>query len=143
MSKGFLAKQHDVVISGGSRGLGRAIVSGLLAVGYRVSSFSRSRTSFVDEISKNSNFFFSEADLADGLSVSRFMKSAVEKFGNPYGLINCAAIANDGLFVTMPEDSIRRLLAVNGEGTLRLTRLVARRMMVSRSGGVILNISSI
>jgi 3-oxoacyl-[acyl-carrier protein] reductase len=143
MREEFLARGHHIVISGGSRGLGRAIVSGLLGAGYRVSSFSRSRTPFINEISKNDDFFFSEADLADGPSISRFIKTAEGKFGKPYGLINCAAIANDGLFVTMPEESIKSMLAVNGEGTLRLTRLVARRMMTSGSGGVILNISSI
>jgi 3-oxoacyl-[acyl-carrier protein] reductase len=143
MTKEFLPNDLHIVISGGSRGLGRTIVSGLLKAGYRVSSFSRSRTSFVDEISQSNKFFFMEADLADGASVSSFVKSAEKKFGKPFGLINCAAIANDGLFVTMPEELIRQMLAVNGEGTLRLTRLVARRMMTTRSGGVILNVSSI
>jgi 3-oxoacyl-[acyl-carrier protein] reductase len=43
----------------------------------------------------------------------------------------------------MSEDVIRKLMSVNGEGTLRFTRLVVRRMLLAKMGGVILNISSI
>jgi 3-oxoacyl-[acyl-carrier protein] reductase len=137
---------RHVIISGGSRGLGRAIVSGLLESGYRVSTFSRTRSEFIEKLAGNEGnerFFFAPADLADGPSVAAFLKSAYAKFGNPYGLINCAAIAADGVLATMPEESIRKLLAVNGEGTLRLTRLVVRKMLVANAGGVILNVSSI
>ena len=83
------------------------------------------------------------ADLADALSVSEFMKSAERRFGLPYALVNCAAVAADGILATMPEDSIRKLISVNVEGTLRFTRLVVRRMLMAKTGGVILNISSI
>jgi 3-oxoacyl-[acyl-carrier protein] reductase len=134
---------RHVIISGGSRGLGRAIVSGLLESGYRVSTFSRAKSEFIEKLAGNERFFFAPADLADGPSVVAFLKSAYAKFGTPYSLINCAAIAADGVLATMPEESIRKLLAVNGEGTLRLTRLVVRKMLGARTGGVILNVSSI
>jgi len=134
---------RHIVVSGGSRGLGKAIVNSLLEYGYLVSTFSRQKSEFVQQLSGNSRFFFTPADLSDGPSIAEFLRSARAAFGEPYGLINCAAIAADGLLATMPEDVIRRLLAVNGEGTLRLTRLVVRRMLMAKAGGVILNLSSI
>ena len=134
---------RHIVISGGSRGLGRAIVSGLLDAGYRVSTFSRKPSEFIEKGVSNSKLFYARADLADGASTSAFLKSAEAAFGIPYGLINCAAIAADGLLALIPDDTIRKLLAVNAEGTLRLTKLVVRRMLFARKGGVILNISSI
>jgi 3-oxoacyl-[acyl-carrier protein] reductase len=143
MTSGASTERRHIIISGGSRGLGKAIVTGLLENGYRVSAFSRQKTNFVEQLSENDKFFFAQADLCDGPSVAVFLKSAQAAFGEPYGLINCAAIAADGLLATMPEESIRKLLAVNGEGTLRLTRLVVRRMLVAKAGGVILNVSSI
>jgi 3-oxoacyl-[acyl-carrier protein] reductase len=134
---------RHIVISGGSRGLGRAIVAGLLDAGYRVSTFSRTSSEFIEKTASNPRLFYAAADLADSASTSAFLKSAEGAFGIPYGLINCAAIAADGLLALIPDDTIRKLLAVNAEGTLRLTRQVVRRMLLARKGGVILNISSI
>jgi 3-oxoacyl-[acyl-carrier protein] reductase len=114
-----------------------------LDAGYRVSTFSRSESQFTKELVDRENGFFAQADLADAPSVSEFMKSAEKRFGLPYALVNCAAIAVDGILATMSEDSIRQLISVNVEGTLRFTRLVVRRMLMAKTGGVILNISSI
>jgi 3-oxoacyl-[acyl-carrier protein] reductase len=143
MTEGPAAKHRHIIISGGSRGLGRTLVSGLLDAGYRVSTFSRTSTEFIQEQSANDRFFFVPADLSDKASVSTFLKSAESRFGAPYGLINCAAHAADGVLAMMSEDVIRKLMSVNGEGTLRFTRLVVRRMLLAKTGGVILNISSI
>lgn len=143
MSDRSAGQPKHVVISGGSRGVGKAIVQGLLDAGYRVSTFSRNSSEFVETCAGREGFYSTQADLADGPSVSSFLKSAEALFGRPYGLINCAAIAVAGLLATTPEDSIRKVLLVNAEGTLLLTRLVVRRMLSARRGGVILNISSI
>jgi 3-oxoacyl-[acyl-carrier protein] reductase len=143
MSSALSADDRHVVISGGSRGLGKAIVLGLLDSGYRVSTFSRTPTDFVERLAANDRFLFLPADLSDRSSISAFLKSAEARLGTPYALINCAAVAFDGLLATMPEDSIGKMISVNGEGTLRFTRLVVRRMLLAKTGGVILNISSI
>lgn len=132
-----------VIISGGSRGLGRALVAALLANGYRVSTFSRSPTAFTDALHGDQNFFYAAADAEELASLKSFLKAATNHFGNPYGLINCAGIAVDGVLATASEDSIEKVLNVNLKGTLRLTRLVVRRMLLSKSDGVILNITSI
>jgi len=134
---------RHIIISGGSRGLGKAIVTSLLDSGYRVSTFSRSSSEFTQQMAGNDRFFFASADLCDKISLSTFLKSAEALFGLPYGLINCAAIAADGVLATMPEDKIRKLVSVNVDGTLQFTRLVVRRMLGAQTGGVILNISSI
>jgi 3-oxoacyl-[acyl-carrier protein] reductase len=143
MNSGSGPQGRHVIISGGSRGLGKAIVTELLVAGYRVSTFSRNSTEFVEHLAGNKDFYFCNADLADSSSISTFVKAADKQFGPPYGLINCAAIAADGVLATMPEETIRKLVAVNVEGTLKFTRLVVRRMLTSKMGGVILNISTI
>ena len=134
---------RHIMISGGSRGLGQAIVTALLDAGYRVSTFSRGPSPFTEKLAGDDRFFFATADLADGKSLSTFLRSAEAKFGLPYGLINCAAIAADGVLATMPEDRIRKIVSINVDGTLQFTRLVVRRMLQSKGGGAILNISSI
>ena len=134
---------RHILISGGSRGLGKAIVAALLLAGYRVSTFSRTPTDFTQEIAGNENAFFAVSDLDNEASLNAFMKASESRFGPPYGLINCAAIASDSLLAMMPPVKIKELVSVNVEGTLRLTRLVVRRMLSAKKGGVILNISSI
>lgn len=137
-----LVDKH-VIISGGSRGLGQALVAGLLQAGYSVSTFSRSATDFTRETSTNERFHFAEADVSEPSQTGEFVKAAVQKLGSPYALINCAGVARDGVLATMPEAQIDQLLAINLGGTLHLSRQVSREMLLQPNGGVILNISSI
>ena len=67
-----------IIISGGSRGLGQALVGGLLEAGYSVSTFSRSGTDFTQEKATNEQFYFAEADVSDSAQTEDFVKSAVE-----------------------------------------------------------------
>jgi 3-oxoacyl-[acyl-carrier protein] reductase len=143
MTTGSQSPGRHIVVSGGSSGLGKAIVMGLLGSGYRVSTFSRRKTNFIEQCSKNENFYYALADLADSPSLLAFLKFSERNFGAPYGLINCAAIAADGIFAAMPEETIKKLVAVNVEGTLKFTRLILRRMLLHKTGGVILNISTV
>lgn len=137
------AKSQHVIISGGSRGLGKALIKGLLTSGYQVSTFSRKPTDFTAEQSQNDNFFFVPVDMADSRALSEFVKLAESRFGPVYGLINCAAIAIDGVIATMPDESFEQLLSINLLGTLRLTKLVVRGMLVNHVPGAIINVSSI
>lgn len=134
--------QH-IVLSGGSRGLGKALAEGLLAEGYRVSTFSRSATPFTESLAENDNFFFAAADITDHEKVAQFLIAAEQKFGIPFGLVNCAGVAVDGVLATFPESEIERVVEINLIGTLSLTRQVVRRMLLSQAGGSIINISSI
>ncbi len=137
-----MSKKH-IIISGGSRGLGQALVSGLLEAGYAVSTFSRSATDFTRETSSNDAFYFAEADVSESSEVDAFVASAVERLGRPFGLINSAGIARDGILATMPEQQIDQLLSINLAGTLHLSRRVIREMLLEQGGGAIINISSI
>jgi 3-oxoacyl-[acyl-carrier protein] reductase len=136
------SKRH-VILSGGSRGLGRTLVKELLRDGYRVSTFSRNRTEFVEELSPLPDFLYEQADIRDGASVARFVQAASERFGPPYGLVNCAGLAVTGVLAMMPDRSIDDAIATNLRGTLILTRRVIRLMRLSEQGGSIVNISSV
>ena len=87
------AERRHVIISGGSRGLGQPLVEGLLPSGYRVSTFSRNRTEFVDQLAGQPDFFYDQADVGDPSSLHRFLEAAKQRFGPPYGLVNCAGVA--------------------------------------------------
>src|SRR5512133_3482671 len=116
------------MVSGGSRGLGRCLVEGLLAAGHRVSTFSRSETEFTRGLAGEARFHFARADAADPPSLQRFVVEAVARLGVPTGLVNCAGQAVEGVLPTMAPELIDRVLATNLAGALHLTRAVLRAM---------------
>lgn len=136
-------RPRHVVISGGSRGLGQALVEGLLGAGYAVSTFSRRPSHFTQDLDGDPRFLHRAADISDPGSIDAFLGAAQAAHGAPYALINCAGVAVDGVLATMPEEQIESVVSINLTGTLRLTRRVTRRMLTAGTGGVILNISSI
>jgi 3-oxoacyl-[acyl-carrier protein] reductase len=135
--------RRHVIISGGSRGLGKTLVEGLLASGYLVSTFSRNRTEFTDQLATNAAFFFEPADVCDPQTLSQFLEGAKEKFGPPYALVNCAGVATVGVLPLLRDQQIDEAIATNLRGTLVLTRMVLRQMRLRGGGGSIVNISSV
>ena len=134
---------RHVVISGGSRGLGQAIVEGLLASGYSVSTFSRKPTPFTKTLAKNPGFLFRAADIADPRSIDAFLRAAQSAHGPPFALINYC----EGWLLTVswqqcPNGRSNRPWK-STDSSLRLTRRVLRWMLPQDCGGVIINISSI
>lgn len=132
-----------IMVSGGSRGLGRSLVEALLDHGHRVSSFSRKPTEFTESKADDEKFFFQTSDMTDHPSLERFVQLAEEAFGCPWGLVNCAGVATDGVLAISSVDQVSRTIGINLGGTIELTRLAVRRMLVADQGGSIVNISSI
>lgn len=120
--------QRHVVVSGGSRGLGQVLVEGLLRSGYRVSSFSRNRTEFVDRQADDPCFYYEAADLCDAGTLARFLDGARSRFGPPHGLVNCAGVAIVGVLALLRDDQIDQAIGTNLRGTLTLTRAVVGQM---------------
>ena len=134
---------RHVIISGGSRGLGKALVEGLLAAGYSISTFSRSRTEFIDRQSANPALYYECADICDSQALSRFLDHAKERFGLPHALVNCAGVATVGVLALLRDAQVDQAIATNLRGTLTLTRLVLKQMRLRGGGGSIVNISSV
>ncbi len=134
-----------VVVSGGSRGLGEAIVRHLLKQGDTVCTFSRSRTPAMDELEAGENgerFLFESVDIADSDAVRAYVKQVVKRYGKVDCLINNAGIARDGLLAMQSDAEIDLLLGVNLKGTLSLSRACIRPMLRAKKGRII-QISSI
>ena len=139
-----MAGEPVAIVSGGSRGLGQALVTELLAHGWRVATFSRTPTPFTEEFAARQAeaFFWRAADAADFAALRDFVHAAVDRFGRLDGLVNNAASGRDGLLTLLSEDDIRQTLAVNLESVIHLTRACARQMLL-HGGGAIVNVSSI
>jgi 3-oxoacyl-[acyl-carrier protein] reductase len=132
------------LVSGGSRGLGLALVRRLLDEGWRVATFSRSASDDVKELvaAHADAFAWEPADLSDPASLRSVVQSVRQRFGRLDLLVNNAGRLRQGLFVTMPERAVRELVEHNLVGPLLLTQ-AGLRLMTRQSGGVVVNVSSI
>ena len=132
-----------VIVTGGNRGLGLALVEKISQSGFKVIAAARNRTSEIDKLTNNSSMvFFEKLDLKDLDDIHSWSKRIIDTYGIPYALINNAAIAHDGVLGTMHESQIQDLITVNVTGTIILTKYISRSMLRNRRGRVI-NISSI
>lgn len=131
-----------VIVSGGSRGLGLALVEALLERGDAVATFSRGDSDRLRHLRANSPLFWQPVDGTDYHAVSAFVRAAEQRFGRIAALINNAAIGTAGLLSTMAVNEIDRTIDVNIRAQLYLTKLAAGRMLKHRRGCIV-NISSI
>jgi 3-oxoacyl-[acyl-carrier protein] reductase len=139
---------RNVVVSGGSRGLGLGICRRLARVGYRVIAVARNddaefetvRRSFAD--GSQGALRFVPFDLDKVEAIPNMIKGIRREFGPIYGLVNNAAIGTEGLLATMHNTQIAALIRLNVLSPIILTKYAVRSMMAA-GGGRIVNISSI
>jgi 3-oxoacyl-[acyl-carrier protein] reductase len=135
-----------ILLSGGSRGLGRGLVEDLLAAGHRVATFSRTPTDFVHERQRAdpdaASFFYKAVDGTDFDATRAFVREAVAHFGRVDVLVNNAGVAIEGVLPLTPHADIHRVLTLNLESSIVLAQACSR-VMLTQERGVILNVSSI
>ncbi len=137
-----------ILVTGGSRGIGRAIVLELAARGANVAFTYRSRADAAQEVERDARASGGaahsyQADAADFEAAQAVAKQARERFGAIHGLVNNAGITRDKLLVMMKEDDWDAVLDANLKSAFNLSKAVASILIKQKQGGVILNISSI
>jgi 3-oxoacyl-[acyl-carrier protein] reductase len=133
-----------VLVSGGSKGLGLAIVRALLERGDSVATFARRSTPEIEALIDiySDRFDFAESDMLHSDTFRVLVKQFEQKLGGLTGLVNNAATVAEAILARQDSADILKLLQTNLAGPLLLTREVARGMMI-RQRGRIVNISSI
>lgn len=133
-----------VVVSGGSKGLGFRLCESLLADGYRVATFSRTKTPALEVLmaSNPQSLYWEALDIARSDMLPGYTRRVKAALGRIGYLINGAGIANEGLLTTLKENDIDQMLQVNLRGTLHLSQACVKQMMVGGRGAIV-NISSI
>jgi len=138
----------NVLVSGGSRGLGLAISRTLAAAGYRVIVIARQESAELKTASAALRaqgpgaIEFRACDLAEVGQIAPLVRSIRADFGPIYGLVNNAGLGTAGVLGTMRDREIERLVRLNTLSPLLLTKYVARSMMLERTGRIV-NIASI
>jgi 3-oxoacyl-[acyl-carrier protein] reductase len=139
---------HNVLITGGSRGIGLAIARRLTAAGYHVIAVARRENeelkNAIEEAVRQGRglIHFRAFDLSDVEAIPGFVKQLRDEFGAIYGLVNNAGIGTEGLLATMHNGEIEALVRLNVLSPVILTKYVVRHMMADGAGRII-NMSSI
>jgi len=139
---------HNVVVTGGSRGLGLGIVRRLSAEGYRAIAIARQMNSELASTMEHMQkahpgaLHFVPFDLSNIENIPDLVKKLHKDFGAIYGLVNNAALGLDGSLALMHNSQIERLIRVNTLSPIVLTKYVVRHMMAD-GGGRVVNVASI
>jgi 3-oxoacyl-[acyl-carrier protein] reductase len=142
---GFAGKV--VVVSGGSRGIGRAIVELFAAEGAHVSFFYRQDSAAADETvaachAASGRVTAMQVDIRDSAACRDAAERIVEAHGRVDVLVNNAGVIRDNVLVGLEDEDIRAVLDVNVAGVFNVTRAIAP-FMISRRAGKIINLSSV
>jgi 3-oxoacyl-[acyl-carrier protein] reductase len=138
---------HNVLVTGGSRGIGLTIARRLASSGYQVIAVARResdglRAAIGAATQGSGRIVFRAVDLSEIDAIPAFVKGLRDEFGAIYGLVNNAGIGTEGLLATMHNSEIEALLRLNVLSPIILTKYVVRHMMADGAGRVI-NMSSI
>src|SRR5437879_12827316 len=106
---------RNVLVTGGSRGLGLGIVRRLAAAGYRAIAVARKESDPLRSAMKDhpGSLRFAAFDLAEIDGIPRLVRALRKEFGPIYGLVNNAAVGFDGILALMPTSQIEQLVRVN------------------------------
>ena len=127
-----------VLISGGSRGIGRACVEAFAAMGDRVAFVYRSRDEEAAHVAETTGAVAIRADVSDPDEVRRAVSEAEAALGGTVEvLVNNAAISHIGQMQDMTDAEWRRVLDTNLSGAFYLSREVVRGMVREQFGRVI------
>ena len=139
---------RNVVVTGGSRGLGLGIARRLAGAGYRAIAIARKETAqltaAMDEAERRGpgSLAFVPFDLAETTDIPRLVKALRAEFGAIYGLVNNAGVGFDGVLALMRNAQIAELVKLNTLSPIVLTKYVVRGM-IAVGGGRIVNVASI
>jgi len=133
-------------VTGGSRGIGEAIVHALAAQGFHVIAVARNLEKLQGVASvaadRQQSVEVVAVDIANGAALTASIEQAIEKHGRLDVLVNNAGITRDGLFMRMEDSDFDDVMNTNLRSAFIACRAAARTMIRSKWGRII-NISSV
>jgi 3-oxoacyl-[acyl-carrier protein] reductase len=141
------AARRVALVTGGSRGIGRACAERLARDGYDVAivyagneAAAAECVAALEDLGARAKAY--RCDVSDSAAVKATVKQVTDDFGPVWALVNDAGITRDGLFARMRDEDFDRVIEVNLRGTFNMTRALARNFVRQR-GGRIVNVSSV
>ena len=126
-----------ILITGGSRGIGRACVERFVRDGHAVAFLYKSNDTAANELSAATGALAIKADIASSDDVRRAMVQIKETLGDIDVLVNNAGVAQIKLFTDLTDEDWQKMLATNLSGAFFVTREVAKSMIANHCGRII------
>ncbi len=144
----MLLKDQVAIVTGGSRGIGKAIVLALAQEGAKVAFVYKGNqaaaAALEAEVAAAGGVAKAyQGDVADPESAKRIVAEALSEWARIDILVNNAGVIRDGLFVRMDADAWKQVLATNLDGTFYFARAVVEQMALRQRYGRIVNVSSV
>lgn len=138
----MILKNKVAVVTGGSKGIGRAICLAFAKAGARVvvnySSDSSAADAAADEIKKAGGESIAiKADVASSIAVKEMLDQTMKVYGRIDILVNNAGVIKDGYLMLMKEEDWDRVIATNLKGVFNCCRAAVRPMIAQKSGRII------
>jgi 3-oxoacyl-[acyl-carrier protein] reductase len=139
--------KRTALVTGGSRGIGRAICLTLAQQGYQIAFCYHSNAQAAQDVVRELDnldvrSFAAQCDVADAESAKRFFSDAQAALGEIALLVNCAGIISDAPCLSMSSQAWGKVVDTNLTGTFNFSKLAAFAFIKSRKGCII-NVSSI
>lgn len=139
--------ERIAVVTGASRGIGKAIALTLAAEGCKVvvnynGSRERAEAAVSEIEAAGGTAVAMGCDVSDFKAAEIFFKTVVDQYGRIDILVNNAGITRDGLLMKMSEEDFDRVININLKGAFNCIRHVSRQMLKQREGRIV-NISSV
>jgi 3-oxoacyl-[acyl-carrier protein] reductase len=135
-----------VLVTGGARGIGKAITESFHAAGASVAILGRNAEAAqalaAELTARGARCAGYGCDVSGGAQIDTTVEAVVKDFGKLDVLINNAGVTQDGLFVRMTDEAWNHVLTTNLTGAFQMMRAAARVMLRARSGNIV-NISSV
>ncbi|NNM54034.1 MAG: 3-oxoacyl-[acyl-carrier-protein] reductase [Spirochaetales bacterium] len=142
----MLLTGKKALVTGGSKGIGRAIVETFLKNGAEVYTLSRTPGDLagLEEVAAQAGtqVHYHAVDVADETAITTLIKEILKESGGLDAVVNNAGITRDGLIARMPADAWNEVLRVNLASAFYICKAVSMSML-SRRGGSIINMSSV
>lgn len=131
-------KDKICVVTGGARGIGRAIVDKFAAEGAKmVFALDVNDSAFAELEADRDNVRGAVVNVTDTAGIQAFVDKAVAEFGHIDTLVNNAGITKDALIQKMSDEDWAAVIQVNLTGVFKMTRAIAPLMMASGSGAIV------
>ncbi len=137
----------NTLVTGGTRGIGRAVVEAFAGAGARVAFTYRSSTETAEALradleGRGVEVLVFQGDAAEAASAEAAVKGVLDAWGSVDVLVNNAGITRDNLMLRMKEEDWDAVIAANLKSVFNFSKAVYRPMMRQR-GGKIVNVSSV
>lgn len=142
-----MLKGKNALVTGASRGIGRAIALELAKQGANVAVNYAGSEDKAEAVAKEIEqlgvkAFKVKADVADEAEVKGMVKEVIGQFGSLDILVNNAGVTRDNLLMRMKEDEFDQVINTNLKGVFVCTKAVTRQMMKQKAGRIV-NVASI